>query len=218
MLRSSRSAASNASTASFDARLDLVVRAAGGQRLDAAEEIGDAAQRLFGLLEPGPREVQLLAVVTRKQDVAECRQAKPLVEHVLHRVDVADRLRHLLVVDEQVLDVKPEARELLAGRAFALRDLVLVMREHQVDAAGMNVDRRVAEQPQRHGRALDVPARPAGTAADIPRRLARLGRLPQHEVARALLVVLVGVDRARRPGCLRDRGAPACRTTAASRS
>ena len=176
------------------ARRDLGMGADRGQRFDAAEEIGDAPQRLFGLLQAGPREVQLLAVVAGQQDVAQRRQAEALVEHVLHRVDVADRLRHLLVVDEQVLDVEPEARELLAGRAFALRDLVLVMRKHQVDAAGVDVDRRFAEQPQRHRRALDVPAGTAGAAADVPRRLARLGRLPQHEVARALLVVLVGID------------------------
>ena len=35
---------------------------------------------------------------------------------------------------------------------------------------------------------------PARAAAVVPRRLARLGRLPQHEVARVLLVVVVGVD------------------------
>ena len=88
----------------LDARLDLVMGAAGGQRFDAAEEIGDAAQRLFGLLEPGPGEIELLAVVAGQQDVAKRRQAEAFVEDVLHRVDVADRLRHLLVVDEQVLE------------------------------------------------------------------------------------------------------------------
>src|SRR5688572_13152344 len=93
-----------------------------------------------------------------------------------------------------MLDVEPEAREFLAGGAFALRDLVLVMREYEVDAAGMNVDGRLAEQAQRHRRALDVPAGAARPAADVPRRLVLLGRLPQHEVARALLVVLIRVD------------------------
>src|SRR5687768_5492486 len=68
------------------------------------------------------------------------------------------------------------------------------MREHEIDAAGMNVDGRLAEQAQRHRRTLDVPAGAAWAAADIPRRLAGLGRFPQHEVARAFLVVLVGVD------------------------
>ena len=68
------------------------------------------------------------------------------------------------VVDDQVLDVEPEARELMAGGALALRDLVLVVREDQVDAAGVNVDRWLPEQTQRHRRALEVPAR------DVPAR------------------------------------------------
>ena len=98
------------------------------------------------------------------------------------------------VVDDQVLDVHPEARERLAGRALALRDLVLVMRKDQIDAAGVDVDRRLAEQPQRHRRALEMPAGPPGRIDDVPGRLARLGRLPQHEVARVVLRVVVGVD------------------------
>ena len=118
----------------------------------------------------------------------------PALDHVGDGEDVAERLRHLLVLDQQVLEVHPEARELLAGGALALRDLVLVVREDQVDAAGVDVDRRSAEQPQRHRRALDVPARAARADAGIPGRLARLGRLPQHEVAGVFLLVLVGVD------------------------
>jgi len=36
------------------------------------------------------------------------------------------------------------------------------MREDQIDTAGMDVDRRPVEQPQRHRRALDVPPGAAG--------------------------------------------------------
>ena len=110
------------------------------------------------------------------------------------RYAVAERLRHLLVLDEEVLDVHPEPRERLFRRAFRLRDLVLVMRKDQVDAAGMDVDRRLAQQPQRHRRALDVPARTAGAGADIPRRLPVLRRLPQHEIAGIVFRVFVDVD------------------------
>ena len=49
--------------------------------------------------------------------------------------------------------------ELLVGRAFALGDLVFVMRKNEIDAAAVDVDRRLAQQPQRHRRALEVPAR-----------------------------------------------------------
>ena len=87
------------------------------------------------------------------------------------------------------------------GRAFGLGNLVLVVREDQIDAAAVDVDRRLAEQPERHRRALDVPSRPARPDAVVPRRLAGLGRLPQHEVAGVLLGVLVRRPRAR-PACM----------------
>jgi len=89
--------------------------------------------------------------------------------------------------------VEPEAGKRLPRGALALRDLVLVVREHQVDAARVQVDGRLAEQAQRHRGALDVPARAAGPHPEVPGRLAGLRRLPEHEVACVLLVVVVGV-------------------------
>ena len=157
------------------------------------EEIREPRQRRVGLREHVPVERQLLPVVHRKQQVAQRRRAVALVEDVAHGEDVAERLRHLLVVEVEELDVHPEARRRAAGGAFGLRDLVLVVRKDQIDAAAVDVDRRLAQQPQRHRRALDVPAGPAGSAAVVPRRLARLGGLPQHEVARVLLGVVVRV-------------------------
>ena len=64
-----------------------------------------------GLLQRLPREAQLLAVVAREQQVAQRRRPEALIDDVLHVEDVAERLRHLLVVDDQVLDVHPEPRE-----------------------------------------------------------------------------------------------------------
>ena len=91
--------------------------------------------------------------------------------------------------------------------AAGLRDLVLVVREDKVDAAAMDVEdvlvgvvafqpaaERLEQLGHRHGRAFDMPARPAepGDACRRrPARLARLRRLPQHEVH---LVALVGGD------------------------
>src|SRR5207302_11353667 len=97
-----------------------------------------------------------------------------------HRKHVAERFRHLLFVDEQMLDVHPDAGELLVRRALAMRDLVLMMLKDQVDAAAMNVDRRLAEQPQRHRRAFQMPAAPSGNEAQVPRWLVDLirGSLP----------------------------------------
>ena len=45
----------------------------------------------------------------------------------------------------------------------------------------------LAEQVERHRRALDVPARPARAPRRVPRGLARLRRLPEREVDRAAL-------------------------------
>src|SRR6185436_9901819 len=59
--------------------------------------------------------------------------------------------------------------------------------------ARMEIDRRT-QQAERHRRALDVPAGTAGAEPGVPHRLARLARLPQHEIAGVVLLVLVTVD------------------------
>ena len=170
-----------------------------------------------------PRELQLLAIVHAQVEIAQRRRPEARVDDVLQVVDVAERLRHLLarLASSSIIRCSAwnQKREnCLPGRAFALRDLVLVMREDQVDAAGVDVDRRLAEQAQRHRRALDVPAGTARPDAGIPGRLARLGRLPQHEVAGVVLFVLVRVDARAALACRCDRAGPACRSRAASRS
>ena len=71
-----------------------------------------------------------------------------------------------------------------------LRDLVLVVREDVVDAAGMDVE-PLAEVFEGHRRALDVPAREALAPAGRPLERALLaGGLPQREVGGVALVVL----------------------------
>ena len=67
------------------------------------------------------------------------------------------------------------------------------MRKGQVGTTAMDIE-RVAERLGRHRRALDVPPRASLAPRRLPRRFARLGRLPQREVAHALLVVLIGYD------------------------
>ena len=54
----------------------------------------------------------------------------------------------------------PDAHHLVAQRALRLGDLVLVVRELVVDAAGMDVD-VFAQVLEAHRRALDVPSREA---------------------------------------------------------
>ncbi len=75
----------------------------------------------------------------------------------------------------------------MAVGATRLGDLVLVVREDQVVAAAVDVDRR-AQIGLDHGRAFQVPARPARAPGRGPFRLARLGGLPQHEVGGMALI------------------------------
>ena len=66
----------------------------------------------------------------------------------------------------------PVAGEGLAGGALGLGDLVLVVGEHEVFAAGVEVE-GVAEEFGGHGGALDVPAGTAGAQGGLPRRARR---------------------------------------------
>src|SRR5580704_13782100 len=91
-----------------------------------------------------------------------------------------------------MLRVHPVVDELLASGAFALGDLVFVMRKRQIDAAGVNVD-GLAEKFHGHRGTFDVPAWSSGTDGCLPKMLAGLGRFPQREIARALFFVAVVV-------------------------
>ena len=84
----------------------------------------------------------------------------------------------------------------MPGR-LGLGDLVLVVREDQVEAAAVDVELG-AEVAPAHGGALDVPAGPAGPPRRGPvglGRLVGLGALPQREVARVALGPLGPVGR-----------------------
>ena len=88
--------------------------------------------------------------------------------------------------------MQPEARERFAGERFRLRDFVFVMREDQIDAAGVDIQRLAQVLDGHHG-ALDVPAGAAGADGGVPERLAFLGGFPEGEIARVGLFVLVHV-------------------------
>src|SRR5262245_66293175 len=108
-----------------------------------------------------------------------------LGEKVAREAHVAERLRHFLAVELDEPVVQPIAREGLAAvAAGALRELVLVVRKQQVDAAAVNID-RFPEVRGRHRRALDVPTGPAAAPGAIPTDDLGARRLPPHEVAGA---------------------------------
>jgi hypothetical protein len=107
---------------------------------------------------------------------------------------VAERLAHLLAVQRDPGVVQPVVGEAETGCA-RLGELVLVVREAQVDAAAVDVE-GVAEVLAGHRRALEVPARAAGAEGGRPRRRRRLVglvALPQREVAGVALAARVGV-------------------------
>src|SRR5207244_6724574 len=80
-----------------------------------------------------------------------------------------------------------DARERLPARRLGLGDLVLVMGKDEVRAAAVHLEVE-PEDLLGHGRALDVPARPALSPRRRPRGvLAGLARLPQREVVRVTL-------------------------------
>ena len=136
---------------------------------DALKRAGGTAQALEG-------EVQRAAVMGLGHKQAQ-RVGGVLVEHVLEREEVAQRLAHLLAVDQEHARVHPMVGELAAPGALGLGALVLMMGELQVGAAAVDVDGH-AQIAVHHGGALGVPAGTARAPRRVPRGLAGLCGLP----------------------------------------
>ena len=179
-----------------DERLGQIIVASAGHGAVAGradEEPADALERGGGLVERGLRDVEARAVVRGGERVAHDERVAH-GEQVVGEHEVAERLRHLLVADRDEAVVHPVARERVAGRG-RLRELVLVVREAQVEAAAVDVELGPEVAP-RHRGALDVPAGTAAAPRRLPRRalgLARLRALPEREVPRVALAARVGV-------------------------
>ena len=151
-------------------------------------------ERLVRFVEADMRPVQRLAVV-RPEHVEAQRFARPGItlptgQQLVDGHEVAEALRHLLAFHLQEAVVHPDLRhDVGAVGAARLSDLILVVREDEVDPAPVNVE-HLAEMRRGHGRALDVPAGASGrldAARRRPGRFARLRRLPKHEVHRIFL-------------------------------
>ena len=155
----------------------------GAQAVDGVGGFGEAVEG----------EVQLVAVGHGDQQEADGRGAVALEQQVAEGVEVALGLRHLLAFDEQEADVHPVAREGLAGGGFGLGDLVFVVREHEVFAAGVEVEgrRRETSSPWRSTRCASRGGRRRGRC---PRMSRRVCGLPEGEVAGGVLLVLVDID------------------------
>ena len=123
----------------------------------------------------------------RKQRIAQGFRGM-LGQKFVQDADVADRFRHLAAAEIEHAVVQPEAGEYLAAMGTgALGDFVLVVRELQIDAAGVDVD-GFSQVGFTHRRAFDMPARAADTPGRVPARQIRRGRLPEYEVTRMAFV------------------------------
>ena len=178
VLKSSSIAAANRAVAA--------VGSASRRRRHAAQRQVQPLERGVGLREALRRVVDRPAVMAGEHEVAHHLGVAHPLEHLAHGEEVAERLRHLLVVHAHEAVVHPDVHELRAAGGAGLRDLVLVVRELEVHAAAVDVE-VLAEQLDRHRRALDVPAGTARAPRRLPGRLAGLGGLPQHEVERVAL-------------------------------
>ena len=175
----------------------------------------DVTQRAVKTVEAAPAfskhsvtPVQWLPIVCVEQRQPD-RLARRRFEQVAYEHDVPQRLRHLGVVDVDETVVQPVTREgITAVRARALRNLVLVVRENQVVAAPVNID-RPPEMFSGHDRALDVPSRPAAAPTDCPSPANRPSTVSRARSRRAPLCK-VRPRRARRPATDAGRDATGC--------
>src|SRR5262249_8206397 len=180
------------------------VRSNTGDTRPAGQRV-EPGDRLAGAVQLAVADLDRAAVVALEHRHAHRARAVG-VDGVVQRREVAERLRHLLGSDHDHAVVDPVPGEAVAG-TLGLGALVLVVGEDQVVAAAVDVE-ALPQQVERHRRALDVPAGPALAPGRVPRRLPRLGRLPEREVDRVALA-LVDVDA--RAGRLEEIVQPAVR-------
>ena len=146
-----------------------------------------------GFYESVEGEVHLMPVRHRNQREANRGRLEAFEQQVAQRIKVALALGHLAPVHEQKPHMHPMACKWLVRDALALRNLVFVVREHQVFAAGVQVE-ALAQKLHSHGRALQMPSRPPAANGRIPRCLAGLGGLPQRKISRRIFLVLIQID------------------------
>lgn len=89
---------------------------------------------------------------------------------------------------------------------LALRNLIIMMRERQIDAPTVNIH-HPAQHLTAHDRALDVPPRPPRPPRTLPARLPLLTRFPQGEILRVFLLLWQPAA----THCRRQRARPAAR-------
>ncbi len=116
-------------------------------------------------------------------------------ENIPQGIEVAQRLRHLAAIHDQVSAMHPVTHERLSAGGLTLGNLVLMVREDVIHPAGMKV-KAFAQVFRRHGRTFDMPSRPPPAPGRIPYHVPVLGIpcLPQGEIRDILLLILVMLD------------------------
>src|SRR4051812_31461820 len=131
-----------------------------------------------------------------EQEITDFTTSEILGEQITCGIKITKRFAHLLAFDEQVRAVQPVVHKMLAGllqtSAFALGNLVLVMRENQIFAAHVDIEAG-PEQFHAHCAALDVPAGSAFAPWTGPKYIAVVGhaRLPQRKIRDRLFLVFI---------------------------
>ena len=150
---------------------------------------GDTRQRALGTVQTIPREIERRAIACLQHEQTQCR-TRMLLQNLGQRKEVAKRLAHLLAIDQKHARMHPGIGKALMPSAGCLGALVLMVREGEVGSATVNIDRH-AQIAMHHGSALGVPTGTALAPRRIPHRLTGLGGLPQSEVERIALVLVL---------------------------
>src|SRR6202011_3171532 len=87
-------------------------------RLEPQPEISQALDRRSRRLQTIEGEIQLLAIGHRDQKITYGLRLITHLEQLAKRIDVAERLRHLLRFDIEKLAVQPESRKRFSGDCF----------------------------------------------------------------------------------------------------
>ena len=104
--------------------------------------------------------------------------------------EIAQGFAHLLAVDRDHVVVDPVVDTLCVAAGHILGDLALVVREHQIHSAAVDVE-LVAEVFLAHHGAFQMPSRESLAPRTRPvHDVFRLGLLPKGEIVRSLLVAL----------------------------
>ena len=139
-----------------------------------------ALKRTNGALKALKREIKWCTIVRLKHQKSYC-ICRVLVQNFLERVEVTQRLGHLLTVNAKHSGVHPIIGERSVPGARCLSSLVLMVREYQVRATAVNVNWS-AQVAMNHCAALTVPTWTTFSPRAWPARLTRLSSLPECKV------------------------------------